>query len=412
MGRGLIRVAHQRRGTGAGLAPLWARKARRLPGCLCVALEATPRASSRGPRALQRIPHVRASNRPQTLRCPDDGLIGLALPVLPLALCRGTRVFTTEMVTAQAVLRGDRNRLLAFSPAEHPRGPAAVPAASLAALAEAALLGEAYARTYEINLNVGCPSNRSTGRPVRRLPDGRAGAGWRCVAAMQRRLEVPVTVKCRIGIDEQDSERDLDRFIGTVADAGCSSFMVHARKAWLSGLSPKQNRELVPPLDHARLGPEGGACAELDHHQRWHRHPGGGASAPGEGGWRRDRPLGLSKPLSPGERRPPVVWRPRAAAVAARRAGGAGALCRSALGQRRTPQQYRAAHLASITANPRARAFAATCRSTRPAPVPVSMCCVESMALIEDGEGDLHTTASGRFRREPVARIVKRRAIG
>src|SRR5262245_21006094 len=74
----------------------------------------------------------------------------------------------------------------------------------------------------------------------------------RCVAAMQAQLKVPVTVKCRIGIDDQDSQRDLDRFVGMVADAGCNSFIVHARKAWLKGLSPKQNREL-PPLDYARV---------------------------------------------------------------------------------------------------------------------------------------------------------------
>ncbi len=164
-------------------------------------------------------------------------------------LSRHARLYT-EMVTAQAVLRGDRNRLLAFSPAEHPVA-LQLAGCEPAALAEAALLGEAYGYD-EINLNVGCPSHR--------VQDGRFGACLmaepelvaRCVAAMQRRLKVPVTVKCRIGIDEQDSERDLDRFIGTVADAGCSSFIVHARKAWLKGLSPKQNREL-PPLEHARV---------------------------------------------------------------------------------------------------------------------------------------------------------------
>jgi tRNA-dihydrouridine synthase A len=175
-------------------------------------------------------------------------------------LSRHARLYT-EMVTAQAVLRGDRNRLLAFSPAEHPVA-LQLAGCEPAALAEAALLGEAYGYD-EINLNVGCPSNR--------VQDGRFGACLmaepelvaRCVAAMQRRLKVPVTVKCRIGIDEQDSERDLDRFIGTVADAGCSSFIVHARKAWLKGLSPKQNREL-PPLDHARVWGLKAAHAKLE----------------------------------------------------------------------------------------------------------------------------------------------------
>jgi tRNA-dihydrouridine synthase A len=175
-------------------------------------------------------------------------------------LSRHARLYT-EMVTAEAVLRGDRNRLLAFSPAEHP---VALQLAGCApgALAEAAWLGEAYGYD-EINLNVGCPSSR--------VQDGRFGACLmgepelvaRCVAAMQRRLRVPVTVKCRIGIDEQDSERDLNRFIATVADAGCASFIVHARKAWLKGLSPKQNREL-PPLDYARVWGLKAAHAKLE----------------------------------------------------------------------------------------------------------------------------------------------------
>jgi tRNA-dihydrouridine synthase A len=164
-------------------------------------------------------------------------------------LSRRARLYT-EMVTAEAVLRGNRDRLLAFSPTEHPVA-LQLAGCEPGALAEAAQVGEAYGYD-EINLNVGCPSSR--------VQEGRFGACLmaepqlvgRCVAAMQRRLSVPVTVKCRIGIDEQDSERDLDRFIGTVADAGCSSFIVHARKAWLKGLSPKQNREL-PPLDYARV---------------------------------------------------------------------------------------------------------------------------------------------------------------
>jgi len=164
-------------------------------------------------------------------------------------LSRQARLYT-EMVTAQAVLRGDRNRLLAFSPAEHPVA-LQLAGCEPALLAEAAVVGEAYGYD-EINLNIGCPSDR--------VQEGRFGACLmaepqlvaRCVAAMRRPLKVPVTVKCRIGIDNQDSERDLDRFIRIVADAGCTSFIVHARKAWLKGLSPKQNREL-PPLDYARV---------------------------------------------------------------------------------------------------------------------------------------------------------------
>jgi tRNA-dihydrouridine synthase A len=164
-------------------------------------------------------------------------------------LTRQARLYT-EMVTAEAVLRGHRNRLLAFSPAEHPVA-LQLGGCEPDALAEAARLGEAYGYD-EINLNVGCPSGR--------VQAGRFGACLmaepqlvaRSVAAMRRQLKVPVTVKCRIGIDAQDSERDLDCFIRIVADAGCTSFIVHARKAWLKGLSPKQNREL-PPLNYARV---------------------------------------------------------------------------------------------------------------------------------------------------------------
>jgi tRNA-dihydrouridine synthase A len=175
-------------------------------------------------------------------------------------LSRRARLYT-EMVTAQAVLRGDRQRLLAFSPGEHPVA-LQLAGCEPGALADAARMGEDFGYD-EINLNVGCPSDR--------VQEGRFGACLmaepelvaRCVAAMQRRLSVPVTVKCRIGIDEQDSERDLDRFISIVADAGCSSFIVHARKAWLKGLSPKQNREL-PPLDYARVWGLKAAHAKLE----------------------------------------------------------------------------------------------------------------------------------------------------
>jgi tRNA-dihydrouridine synthase A len=164
-------------------------------------------------------------------------------------LSRRARLYT-EMVTAEAVLRGDRQRLLAFSPAEHPVA-LQLAGCDPAKLADAALVGEACGYN-EINLNVGCPSER--------VQEARFGACLmaepalvaRCVAAIKRQVHVPVTVKCRIGIDEQDSERDLTRFVNTLADAGCATFIVHARKAWLKGVSPKQNREL-PPLDYARV---------------------------------------------------------------------------------------------------------------------------------------------------------------
>jgi tRNA-dihydrouridine synthase A len=156
----------------------------------------------------------------------------------------------TEMVTAEAVLHGDRQRLLGFSPEEHPVA-LQLGGSDPGRLAEAAAIGADYG--YDaVNLNVGCPSDR--------VQEGRFGACLMaepevvadCVAAMRARLSVPVTVKCRIGIDEQDSEADLERFISAVAGAGCRTFMVHARKAWLKGLSPRQNRE-VPPLDYGRV---------------------------------------------------------------------------------------------------------------------------------------------------------------
>ena len=156
----------------------------------------------------------------------------------------------TEMVTAQAVLRGDRDRLLGFSVEEHPVA-LQLGGSDPAQLGEAAAIGEGYGYD-EINLNVGCPSDR--------VQEGRFGACLmaepdlvaRCVAGMSARVSVPVTVKCRIGIDDQDSEGDLERFISTVAAAGCRTFIVHARKAWLQGLSPKENRE-IPPLDYGRV---------------------------------------------------------------------------------------------------------------------------------------------------------------
>jgi tRNA-dihydrouridine synthase A len=156
----------------------------------------------------------------------------------------------TEMVTAEAILRGDRERLLGFHAVEHPVA-LQLGGSDPARLAEAATIGEDFGYD-EINLNVGCPSDRVQegcfGACLMAEPDLVA----HCVAAMRRRVALPVTVKCRIGIDDQDSEADLERFVSTVAGAGCATFIVHARKAWLEGLSPKENRE-VPPLDYGRV---------------------------------------------------------------------------------------------------------------------------------------------------------------
>ena len=164
-------------------------------------------------------------------------------------MTREARLYT-EMVTAEAVLHGNRARLLGFGSEEHPLA-LQLGGSDPAKLAEAAGIGEAMGYD-EINLNVGCPSPRvqegSFGAALMAEPERVAA----CVAAMAARVEIPVTVKCRIGIDDQDSEADLTRFVETVAEAGCRIFIVHARKARLDGLSPKQNRE-IPPLDYARV---------------------------------------------------------------------------------------------------------------------------------------------------------------
>jgi tRNA-dihydrouridine synthase A len=156
----------------------------------------------------------------------------------------------TEMVTSPAVIHGRREHLLAFHPAEQPLA-VQLGGSDPAELAEAtricAELGFA-----EINLNVGCPSDR--------VQSGRFGACLmaepalvaECVRAMRAVTDVPVTVKCRIGIDDQDTEESLDRFAGLMVEAGAEALYVHARKAWLQGLSPKENRT-IPPLDHDRV---------------------------------------------------------------------------------------------------------------------------------------------------------------
>jgi tRNA-dihydrouridine synthase A len=153
----------------------------------------------------------------------------------------------TEMVTTGALLHGDRERLIGFHEDEHPVA-LQLGGSDPTDLATCARIGAA--RGYdEINLNVGCPSDR--------VQQGRFGACLMaepalvagCVEAMRDAVDVPATVKHRIGIDERDSYEALCDFVGTVAQAGCAAFVVHARKAWLSGLSPKENRT-VPPLRH------------------------------------------------------------------------------------------------------------------------------------------------------------------
>jgi len=153
----------------------------------------------------------------------------------------------TEMITTSALLHGDRDHLLNFHPAEHPLA-LQLGGSDPKALAECARIGADYGYD-EINLNVGCPSDR--------VQKGRFGACLMaepqlvgdCVAAMQAAVNIPVTVKTRIGIDHSAGQDFLWPFFATVTQAGCRSWIIHARQAWLQGLSPKQNRE-IPPLDY------------------------------------------------------------------------------------------------------------------------------------------------------------------
>lgn len=161
-------------------------------------------------------------------------------------ISRHVRLYT-EMVTTGAILHGPRERLLAFDPAEHPVA-LQLGGSDPAALAECARIG-ADCGYDEINLNVGCPSDR--------VQSGRFGACLMAepglvadsVAAMRAAVDIPVTVKHRIAIDDQPAWETLSGFVDRVADAGCGHFIVHARKAWLEGLSPRENRE-VPPLHY------------------------------------------------------------------------------------------------------------------------------------------------------------------
>ena len=164
-------------------------------------------------------------------------------------LTRRARLYT-EMLTTGAIIRGDRNRLLGFDGSEHPVA-LQLGGSDARDLATSSKIGEDFGYD-EINLNVGCPSDR--------VRDGRFGACLMaepqlvaaCVAAMKRAVKIPVTVKCRIGIDDQDPEAALDVLARGVVAAGADALIVHARKAWLNGLSPRENRD-IPPLDYDRV---------------------------------------------------------------------------------------------------------------------------------------------------------------
>ena len=156
----------------------------------------------------------------------------------------------TEMITAHAIVHGDRQRLLGYSEREHPLA-LQIGGSDPEELAACAQIAEDFAYD-EINLNIGCPSDR--------VQSGKFGACLmaepelvaECVDSMQNKVSIPVTVKTRLGIDERDSYEELISFVQKVSDAGCRTFIMHARKAWLNGLSPKENRE-VPPLEYEKV---------------------------------------------------------------------------------------------------------------------------------------------------------------
>jgi tRNA-dihydrouridine synthase A len=153
----------------------------------------------------------------------------------------------TEMVVADAVIHGDKDYLIAFNPEEHPVA-LQIGGSDPDKLAKASKVGEQFGYD-EININIGCPSDR--------VQSGRFGACLmaepdlvaECYTAMAEAVDVPVTVKCRLGIDDQDLDKTLPEFIEKVSAVGATHFIIHARKAWLKGLSPKENRDL-PPLDY------------------------------------------------------------------------------------------------------------------------------------------------------------------
>ena len=154
------------------------------------------------------------------------------------------------MLHSNAILKGDTERLLEFKNEEHPLA-IQLGGSDPMSLAEASVIAEEFGYK-EINLNVGCPSTK--------VQKGKFGAVLmkepelvsECINEMYKSVNVPITVKCRIGVDDMDKESELDRFVEEVSSSGCNTFIIHARKAWLKGLSPKENRE-IPPLDYERV---------------------------------------------------------------------------------------------------------------------------------------------------------------
>ena len=273
---------------------------------------------------MQQRPHG-ATQRPEPL---DDPLDDRRLSVAPMMdwtdrhcrafhrlLSRETLLYT-EMVTTGALLHGDVPRHLDFDPAEHPVA-LQLGGSEPADMAASARLGERWGYD-EINMNVGCPSDRVQRGTFGACLMAEPGLVADNVAAMRDAVSIPVTVKCRIGIDDQDSEAALTDFVGQVSEkGGCSRFIIHARKAWLQGLSPKENRD-IPPLDYGRVarlkqqfphlhvGINGGIL-DLDTAQALLRDgPEGEGVGEGAAHWHRtarqrhDRPCSLPEPVDAG----------------------------------------------------------------------------------------------------------------
>ena len=156
----------------------------------------------------------------------------------------------TEMINANAVLFGDQNKLLKFNECEHPLA-IQLGGNDPIKLSEAATISESYGYD-EINLNIGCPSNKVQSGNFGAILMNKPNLVAKCVKAIKNKVNIPVSVKCRIGVDDMDEEKDLNTFIKKVSDSGCKIFIVHARKAWLKGLSPRENRN-IPPLNYERV---------------------------------------------------------------------------------------------------------------------------------------------------------------
>jgi len=156
----------------------------------------------------------------------------------------------TEMINANAVLFGNQNELLKFNECEHPLA-IQLGGNDPIKLSEAATISEGYGYD-EINLNIGCPSNKVQSGNFGAILMNKPNLVAKCVKAIKNKVNIPVSVKCRIGVDDMDEEKDLNTFIKKVSDSGCKIFIVHARKAWLKGLSPRENRN-IPPLNYERV---------------------------------------------------------------------------------------------------------------------------------------------------------------